>query len=74
VIRRLLDGLTFEELGRDVLARAAEPFPVRVRTLDALHLATLDYLRVRGQRIELATFDRRMADAAAALGFQLREV
>jgi predicted nucleic acid-binding protein len=74
VIRRLLDGLTFEELDRDVLARATEPFPVRVRTLDALHLATLDYLRVRGQRVELATFDRRMADAAAALGFQLRHV
>lgn len=74
VIRRLLDGLIFEELDRDVLARAAEPFPVRMRTLDALHLATLDYLRVRGQRLELATFDRRMADAALALGFPLREI
>ena len=74
VIRRLLDGLTFEELDRDVLGRALEPFPVRVRTLDALHLATLEYLRVRGQRIELATFDRRMADAASAIGIQLCEI
>ena len=74
VVRRLLDGINFEELDRDVLARALEPFPVRVRTLDALHLATLDYLRVRGQSLRLATFDRRMRDAATALGIALAHV
>jgi predicted nucleic acid-binding protein len=74
VVRRLLDGIAFEELDRDVLARALEPFPTRVRTLDALHLATVEYLRVRGQRIELATFDRRMGEAAEAIGIPLRAV
>ena len=74
VIRRLLDGITFEELDRDVLARALHPFPIRVRTLDALHLATLEFLRVRGQRVELATFDRRMREAAVSLGIALRTI
>lgn len=74
VVRRLLDGIAFEELDRDVLARSLEPFPVRVRTLDALHLSTLEYLRVRGQRLELATFDQRMRDAANALTIPLARV
>lgn len=74
VVQRLLEGITFEELDRDVLSRSLDPFPVPVRTLDALHLATLEFLRVRGQRLELATFDRRMLDAAGALGIPLARV
>lgn len=74
VVRRLLDGIAFEELDRDVLSRSLEPFPVRLRTLDALHLATFEYLRVRGQRLELATFDRRMIEAASAIGIPLRKI
>jgi hypothetical protein len=71
---RLLEGISFEELDRDVLSRSLHPFPVRVRTLDALHLATLEFLRVRGQRLELATFDRRMVEAAEALAIPLAPV
>jgi predicted nucleic acid-binding protein len=74
VVRRLLDGIAFEELDRDVLARSLEPFPVRVRTLDALHLSTFDFLRLRGQALELATFDQRMRDAATALAFPLAAI
>jgi hypothetical protein len=29
-----------------------------------MHLATLDFLRGQGQRVQLATYDRRMADVA----------
>ncbi len=74
VVQRLLDGITYEELDRDVLARALDPFPVRVRTLDALHLSTLEYLRARGRRVELATFDKRMLEAATALGIPIRAI
>lgn len=52
------------ELTRPVLARAIEPFPAPVRTLDALHLAALEFLRAEGQPIELATYDRRMLAVA----------
>ncbi len=51
-----------------VLARALDPFPVPVRTLDALHLATAAYLVAQGMRIKLATYDTRLAAAASAIG------
>ena len=63
----LLQRVAFVELLPPVLARALEPFPVPVRTLDALHLATLAYLHAHEQSIELATFDARMIAAASAL-------
>ena len=60
------------ELTPLVLARALEPFPIPVRTLDALHLATMAFLREQGQRIELASYDARLLTAARALGIPIR--
>ena len=54
-----------------VLTRALQAYPVPVRTLDSLHLASVDHLRRQGQTVELATYDRRMADAAGAMGIPL---
>ena len=51
-----------------VLRRALEPLPVRLGTLDTLHLATMDYLRESGRPISLASYDHRLLDAAAVLG------
>jgi predicted nucleic acid-binding protein len=69
--RGLLGKVSFLELAPMVLARALEPFPVAVRTLDALHLATLEYLRANGQAVRLATYDERMTTAARAMGVEL---
>jgi predicted nucleic acid-binding protein len=69
--RALLDRVALIELSETVLARALAPFPVNVRTLDSLHLATIEYLRARVPEIELATYDRRLADASRALGIAL---
>lgn len=60
------------ELSPVILTRALSAFPVPVRTLDALHLASLDYLREQRQSVELATYDRRMAEAARAMGIPVR--
>jgi|SRR6185436_3973504 len=68
---RLLEELAFAELSREVLARATERFPVQVRTLDALHLSTLLFLRDQGVDVSLAVYDRRMIDAAKALEIPL---
>jgi len=68
LVRGLIDEIAFLELTPPVLARALEPFPVPVRTLDALHLASANFLRAQGQRIEIATYDGRMAAAARAIG------
>lgn len=67
--RDLLGRVALLELLPQVLARALEPFPVGVRTLDALHLASLSFLQEQGQRVTLATYDGRLGAAAAALGF-----
>jgi predicted nucleic acid-binding protein len=72
--RLLLGRVAFLELARPVLARALEPFPTPVRTLDALHLASVMYLRERGHEIHLATFDARIRQAAGAMGLTLFEL
>jgi predicted nucleic acid-binding protein len=69
--RRLLERLAILELAPNVLARALEPFPAPVRTLDALHLASIEFLRSRGQRVELASYDQRLNEAARGLGIPL---
>jgi predicted nucleic acid-binding protein len=72
--RHLVDRVSLLELSARVVARALQPFPVPVRTLDALHLASMDFLRGQGQMLELATYDQRLATAAQALGFPLAAV
>lgn len=71
ILEALFEQVAFLELERPVLARALEPFPVGLRTLDALHLAAADFLRSRDQDVRIATYDGRMATAARALGFEL---
>jgi predicted nucleic acid-binding protein len=66
-VRLLIGHLALIELAPAVLVRALEPFPVPVRTLDALHLASIEFLRARGQHVELASFDARLLVAARAL-------
>jgi predicted nucleic acid-binding protein len=67
----LLDTFDLVELSQTVLQRALEPFPKRVRTLDALHLATACHLRTFDADLRLATFDHRMAEVAATIGLPL---
>ena len=71
--RLLLARLAWLELRPQVLERATRPFPVPVRTLDALHLASVSFLRERGHAVVLATYDRRMEKAAAAMSIPLWE-
>jgi hypothetical protein len=59
------------ELAPAVLARALEPFPIPVRTLDALHLASADFLRGQRQALEIASYDDRMSVAARKMGFSI---
>lgn len=74
VARLLLARLAWLELRPAVLKRALYPFPVPVRTLEALHLASLSFLREHGKEVTLATYDDRMAEAARAMGIPLRHL
>jgi predicted nucleic acid-binding protein len=66
-VRTLLSVVGMVELSPVVLTRALEPFPVPVRTLDALHLASMSYLRERDDSLALASYDERLVRAARAL-------
>lgn len=66
---QLLAGVGQVDMDPTVLARAKESFPIPVRTLDALHLATIDFLRSQGQKIELASYDDRLNRVAGLMGW-----
>ena len=68
---RIIQRLALVELAPPVVERALNEFPSPVRTLDALHLATFNFLWGQGQPIQLATYDRRMVGAARAMGMPL---
>jgi predicted nucleic acid-binding protein len=68
LVRLLLARVSLIELDPMVLARALQPFPTPTRTLDALHLASASWLRERGGEVRVATYDRRLAAGAEAIG------
>jgi hypothetical protein len=69
--RALIQRIALIELAPPVLERALEPFPAPVRTLDALHLASMTFLLERGQTVELASYDGRLLAAAEALAIPI---
>lgn len=70
----LISRIRLVELTPRVLARALDPFPIAVRTLDALHLATIEFLRGQGETVELASYDNRLLAAARALAIPVAEL
>lgn len=69
-----LDRIDFIDLNEPALSRALDPFPIALRSLDALHLATIDFLRRNGETIELASYDNRLLAAAHALAIPVAAV
>lgn len=72
--RKLLHHVDIFELSQEALARALKPFPVPVRTLDSLHIATIEFLRGRGNEVDLASYDARLIAAAKALDIKIAEL
>jgi len=67
-----LEAVDLILLQRPILARAAEPFPMPLRTLDALHLATALVWRDRmREALTMATHDQDLALAARAFGLEV---
>jgi predicted nucleic acid-binding protein len=70
-----LEAVDVVLLQRPILARASEPFPTPLGTLDALHLATALVWRDRmRQALVMATHDRDLSLAARSFGFEVRGV
>jgi uncharacterized protein len=64
--RAVLDALTIVTLPTSTFERAAEIEPVRLRSLDSLHLAAA--LELGDELDGIVTFDDRLADAARSYG------
>lgn len=68
----LVNRMDIVDLTTPVLARASQPLPVPLKTLDAIHLATAMLWReVEQDEIEIATHDEALALAARAIGFKV---
>ena len=68
-----LEAVDLVLLQRAILARASEPFPTPLGTLDALHLSTALVWRDRmRQTLVVATHDRDLSVAARSFGFEVR--
>lgn len=70
-IGRLFSRVRFVEITPRTVELLYRDPPRRLRTLDAVHLATLAHLRGSVGQLALATYDRRLATAAQAMGFQV---
>lgn len=70
-VLEIIDTFALVVLDDGIKARAAEPFPTLVRTLDALHLASALAVRASAADLPMATHDRELAIAAEALGFRV---
>lgn len=68
---RVLEGLETIEITRVVLARAAQPLPTPLGTLDAIHLASAMGWREQFEGLSFATHDLALASAARACGFEV---
>jgi predicted nucleic acid-binding protein len=69
---RLIEAIEVIDITHPVLARAAQPLPTALGTLDAIHLATaLMWQEQTGLDLVLATHDSVLATAAKASGFRV---
>ncbi len=69
-MHRILRSLTLADVTPTVLARACDPMPSILGTLDAVHLTTaLIWREHSNEELVLATHDRALAGAARAYGF-----
>jgi len=67
-VRNLIERVAMIEMVGPVLTRALQPFPAPVRTLDAIHLAALEFIRAQKKSVQLASYDDRLIAAARLLG------
>ena len=69
-LRRFQQRCDVVEIDESVLARVRRPYPHEpVRTLDAIHLATLELRDEDPSLVAVVTRDRRIAENARAMGY-----
>lgn len=69
--RALLAQVALLEIVHPVIGSLGNDLPASLRTLDALHLASMLFLREQGAEPRLASYDRRLNEGAEGLDFRL---
>jgi len=74
ILEKAFLGISIVSLESQVILRACQPFGVRLKTLDAIHLSTALLLRNQNPRKpwNFFTHDEQLKTAAAAYGFQVK--
>ena len=72
--RKVHAALHIVPVDEGILARAGDPFPTTVGTLDAIHLATALAIQAGTALDRFLTHDRRLALAAAGMDFVVEGV
>ncbi len=67
-LAEILEGAELVALESSIKRRAMEAFPVHVKTLDALHLATALAVASQDETVAVFSYDQGMNRAARALG------
>jgi hypothetical protein len=71
-VYRFLEALEVVEISYPILARASQPLPAELGTLDSIHLATAMLWREMNHAdLVMATHDQALGLAARACGFRL---
>ena len=70
-LHAFLDGVILVPIGASVIRRASRPYPIVLKTLDAIHLATLETLSDEDDpsEWEFLTTDKTLGKAAQLLRF-----
>ena len=71
-LTRMIGRLHLVPVSEEIIALARATFPVAVRALDAIHVATAQWLSTRVGELEFWTHDERQATAAIARGLDVR--
>jgi uncharacterized protein len=70
-MRAVLESVDVIELSPELMTRAARLTPVELRTLDAIHLATL--LMLGSTEFDVVTYDDRLLSALKQHGFAVHQ-
>ena len=69
---RFLDKVELIPIKREILSRAAQPFPIQLGTLDAIHLASAILYRERiSQSLVFCSHDQALKNAARSVQFSV---
>lgn len=72
-LHHLFEGVEWIRVSPQILSRAAQPFPMAIRTLDAIHLMSAVSFRESGLGEPVfATHDAKLRDAALVMNFRVQ--